>query len=58
MQPSLVHRPRKWPFPGLREQCFVRMHRGRGHKVLHFGKKPASAARCYWRCSCKARYSC
>jgi hypothetical protein len=52
-----MHSYRKILFPALREQRFVRSHRGRGHRVLHYSQ-PSGLVRCYWRCDCQARHWC
>ncbi len=54
-----MHAYRKRLFPVTRESLFVRRHRARGHRVLHYSVPWESRiARCYWRCDCKARYFC
>lgn len=54
-----MHAYRKRLFPELREQLFVRRHRARGHRVLHYAMPQWSClGRCYWRCDCNKRYFC
>ena len=50
-----MHVYRKILFPGLREAWFVRLHRYRGHKLVHLG--PVKG-RCSWKCDCGERYWC
>lgn len=54
---TVMHASTKLLFPEVRERRFVDRHRGAGHKVIHHGT-PQLGARCYWRCSCGARYWC
>lgn len=50
-----MHEYKKVLFPGFREARFVRLHRYRGHKLVHLG--PVKG-RCSWKCNCGDRYKC
>jgi hypothetical protein len=60
----LTHVYRKLLVPARREARWIQRHRDLGHAVVHYGQpeQPSGVhnrvGRCYWYCSCQARYWC